>query len=73
MKKNDIAITVAIVVVCLFISYFIVNAIFTNFKNQTKVKKVDLISKDVVEPSPDVFNKDAINPAVQVFIGQERE
>ena len=73
MKKNDIAITVVIVVVCLFISYFIVNAIFANFKNQTKVKKVDLISKDVVEPNPDVFNKDAINPAVQMFIGQERE
>lgn len=73
MKKNDIAASVIIVIVCLFISYFIVNAIFSNFKNETKIKKVELITNNVTEPNPNVFNKDSINPAVQVFIGKDGE
>lgn len=72
MKKNDIAMIVVIAAICLIASYLIVSAVFMQNKpNEAKVHVVDLIKSDVADPDKNVFNKDAINPAVQVFIGRE--
>jgi len=70
MKKNDIAILVLIASITLVISYLLVKAIFGSPQDQTTtVETVEPISASLVEPSPLIFNKDAINPTVVIQIG----
>lgn len=71
MKKTDIAMIILIASMSVLIAYFIAGALPIFKSNQTavKVKTVDSISTNVVQPDPAIFNKDAINPTVQVLIG----
>lgn len=69
MKKSDIAMIVLIVSVSVLAAFFISNSILGNkYNGNTKVKIIDRIDSSIVEPSPDIFNKNAINPAIQVQI-----
>jgi hypothetical protein len=69
MKKTDIAMIILIATVSVVIAFFVANSIFGNtFNGNVKVKTIDKIDSSIVEPSPDIFNKNAINPAVQVQI-----
>jgi len=69
MKKADIAMIILIASVSVMVSYFIARSIFGDVYNGTaKVKTIDAIDSNIVDPSPDIFNKNAINPAVQVQI-----
>ena len=69
MKKSDIAMIVLIASVSVLLSFFIVKSIFGDvYTGTAKVKTIDSIDSTIVEPSSDVFNKNAINPAVQVQI-----
>ena len=70
MKKSDIAVLALIVSITLVISFLIVKTIFGEARNESvKVEKVDAISATLVEPSPGIFNRDAINPTVVIQIG----
>jgi len=70
MKKSDLAILALIVSLTLVITFLIVKAVFGEAKNDTtKVEKADPISSTIVDPSPKVFNRDAINPTVVIQIG----
>ncbi len=70
MKKNDIAVLILIASISLVISFFLVKALFGEPKNdQTKVEVAESVSATVVEPSPLIFNKGAINPTVVIQIG----
>lgn len=69
MKKSDIAMIILIASVSVLISYFVAKSIFGDvYSGTAKVKTIDKIDASIVEPSPDIFNKSAINPAVQVQI-----
>ncbi len=69
MKKTDIAMIVFIATISTLIAYFVGNSIFGNITNQgEQVKTIELISTEVVEPDPAIFNTNAINPAVEVQI-----
>jgi len=70
MKKSDLALLALIVSLTLVISFLVVKAIFGEATNQaTKVEKAESISANLVEPSPSIFNHDAINPTVVIQIG----
>jgi len=70
MKKNDIALLVLIASITLVISFFLVKALFgTPTSDQTKAEVVEPISAKIDEPSPLIFNKNAINPTVVIQIG----
>lgn len=70
MKKNDIAIIILIVSISLVASYFIAKAIFGEPQSQTaRVEVVEAISPELVQPSPSIFYKEAINPTVNIEIG----
>jgi hypothetical protein len=70
MKKNDIALLVLIISLSLVISYFVGKAIIGEpKKQQAKVEQVEPITADLNQPSPLVFNKEAINPTVPIQIG----
>lgn len=70
MKKNDIAVIILIASITLVVSYLIVKAIFGEPKGQqTTVEKVESISATLEDPSPQIFNKQAINPTIVIKIG----
>ena len=72
MKKTDIAMIVLIAGFSVLISYLVIYSLAQGgFSEQTyEVKTTEPISNEYVKPSSEIFNKDAINPTVQVNIGQ---
>ena len=73
MKKNDIALIVTIVIVCVTGSYFLISSLFIKKQpNEAKVKVIEVVKSTLKTPDEKIFHKDSINPAVQVFIGLEK-
>ena len=72
MKKTDIAMIILIAGFSVLISYLVINSLAQGgFSEQTyEVKTTEPISNEYVKPSSEIFNNDAINPTVQVNIGQ---
>lgn len=69
MKKTDIAMIILIASVSVLIAFFVAKSIFGDvYSGTAKVKTIDKIDSSIVEPSTDIFNANAINPAVQVQI-----
>ena len=72
MKKTDIAMIVLIAGFSVLISYLVINSLAQGGSSEQtyEVKTTEPISNEYVKPSSEIFNKDAINPTVQVNIGQ---
>jgi hypothetical protein len=71
MKRSDIAMIVFIASISMLLSYFIAKTLIGDVQNEAvTVKTVDAISKDVNSPDTRVFNDDAVNPTVEVYIGE---
>jgi len=71
MKRTDIAMIILIASLSVLVAYFVANSIPT-LKDANKpvmVKTADPITTEIVEPDSSVFNKNAINPTVEVIIG----
>lgn len=69
MKKSDVAMIILIASASVMVSYFVAKSVFGDVYNGTaSVKTIDKIESTVEKPSKDIFNKNAINPAVQVQI-----
>jgi len=74
MKKSDIAMIILIASVSVLVAYFAAKAIVGDVQNQSvQVKTTEPITTEVPEPDPTVFNKDAINPTVEVIIGDDSQ
>ena len=74
MKKSDIAMIILIASVSVMAAYFAAKAIIGDVGNQSvKVKTAEKITTDVTEPDPTIFHKDAINPTVEVIIGDVQQ
>lgn len=70
MKKSDIALLAVIVAVSLVVAYLVGQAVLGQVKQKSvQVEATDKISSTIVEPSPSIFYRDAINPAVPINIG----
>lgn len=70
MKKGDIATIILIASVSVIIAYFAASALIGKPTGQAaKVRTTEPISAEVDEVSSKIFNKDAINPTVEVVIG----
>lgn len=71
MKQSDIFSIIIIASVGTLVSYFVVNSILGNPDLQyADIRTIDEISPDLVEPDSELFNPDAINPTVEVFVGE---
>jgi hypothetical protein len=69
MKKTDIAMIILIASISVIVAFFLAKSIFgATYTGSAKVKTIDKIDSSIVAPSSDIFNKNAINPAVQVQI-----
>jgi hypothetical protein len=72
MKKSDIAVIILIASVSIAVAYFVADAVIGKPSSASvKVRTATPISAEVEEPSTSIFNKDAINPTVEVVIGNE--
>ena len=71
MKQSDIFTIIIIASIGMVGAFFASNAILGNPDELTmKHKNISPISTEVVEPDPETFNRDAINPTVEVYVGQ---
>lgn len=69
MKKTDIAMIILIASVSVIVAFFVARSLFGEVYNgSAKVKTIEKISSSLLDPSPEIFNENAINPAVQVQI-----
>lgn len=69
MKKADIAMIILIAAASSLIAYFVASSVFGGSGSYSeKVKTIEAIDSEVVEPDTAIFNKDAINPSVEVQI-----
>lgn len=72
MKRNEFALIIIIVSVVIMVTYLIANSFFGQTTLQpVTVPKANLITTAIQQPDPSVFNKDAINPAVTITIGDQ--
>lgn len=70
MKKTDIALIALIASIMIVGAFFATSALLGPQTGGTiKVKTIQPITSEVVPPNPDIFNEDAINPAVEVQVG----
>jgi hypothetical protein len=71
MKKTDIAALVLIAITSVLIAFFVGRSIFgQSYVGNTKVKVIDSINSSIAEPDSNIFNSNAINPAIQVQIDE---
>lgn len=72
MKRSDVAAIIVISSVSILGAYFVGDAVIGKPSNESaKVKTVEPITADVTKPDSSIFNKDAINPTVEVVIGDQ--
>lgn len=73
MKKTDVAMIIVIASLSVMISYFVGSTLLGGGKTASvKVKTAEVISTKVVSPGADIFNGHAINPTVEVIIGNSQ-
>ena len=71
--KNDLVTSIGVALFGVIASYFICN-IFIGPIEDVEVKNVNsTISTDVATPNPEVFNYKAINPTVEVYVGESND
>jgi hypothetical protein len=71
MKRSDIAMIILIASMSVLVAYFVAKSVLGDGKSEAvTVKTADPISDVVDEPSDRVFREGAINPTVEVFIGE---
>ncbi len=71
MKKSDIAMIILIASISVLAAYFVAKTVIGDVKADTvKVKTAERITTNITQPDPTVFNSNAINPTVEVIIGQ---
>jgi hypothetical protein len=72
MKRSEIAMIVLVAGLSVIVAYFAANTLIGKPTTQdAKVRTIDSITSTVTEPDTKVFNKEAINPTVEVNIGDE--
>ena len=70
MKSTDIAAAIMIAIASTAIAYFLGNAFLGDPNDESvSVSYMDPIAATVAQPDPEVFNNEAINPTVEVFVG----
>lgn len=70
MKQSDILTIIIVAIVGVVVSTFLLNMILgdPNAKS-VSFRTVDVIEASLTEPDPEVFNPTAINPTVEVYVG----
>ena len=71
MKQSDIFTIIIIASIGMVGAFFASNALLGNPNElMLKHKTISQITPELVAPDPETFNQDAINPTVEVYVGQ---
>lgn len=74
MKKSDYAILILIIGISLLVAYLLASSIFGDSSSQpVEIKTAQRITTQVEEPNPEIFNDQAINPSVEIKIGDSAD
>lgn len=68
--KQDLATSIFTAIVGIIIAYFICNMLLPPIQNVTYKTLSTSLTYDLAEPNPEVFNFRAVNPTVEVYVGQ---
>lgn len=70
MKKKDIISIVAVAVLGVVAAIIAVNSILGDIDDKSATfKSIEVVNNSVGTPDPEVFNPSAINPTVDVYVG----
>ena len=70
MKQSDIFTIIAVALVGIIISALLLNMIIGNpDEKYVSFNVVEVIEPELEKPNSEVFNPDAINPTVEVYVG----
>ncbi|MBR0480059.1 hypothetical protein IJJ49_02240 [Candidatus Saccharibacteria bacterium] len=68
--KTDLATSIGAAIAGVLISYFVVNIFFGEIEDFT-IKSVDPnLTVELAEPNENIFNFRALNPTVEVYVGE---
>ena len=68
MKQGDIFTVVLVASIGTILSFVVMN-IFLKVPDSAEVKTIDVINAGLEAPDPEMYNVDAINPTVEVYVG----
>jgi hypothetical protein len=71
MKQQDIALLIVIGFVSGVASFFLSGWLFGGEKAKMTVSRIDEISSEFTQPDTKYFNTDAINPTINIRIGDK--
>ena len=70
MKQSDIFTIIAVALVGVIVSTLLFNMILGNpDEKSVSFKTVEVVMAELDNPDPEVFNPEAINPTVEVYVG----
>lgn len=70
MKNTDIALVIVVATVSVVASYFIGNLVLGDPNDRVEsISYMDVISSDIDQPDIETFNSYALNPTVEVYVG----
>jgi len=70
MKQSDFFTVALVALIGAAISAFLMSMMLGDPNTKSvSFKKIDVIDSGLVQPDPEVFNPDAINPTVEVYVG----
>lgn len=73
MKKSDLSMVILVAFISIVAAFFLSNTLFGNLKEQSvDVKTIDTYSAEFIKPDIKVFNKEAINPTIDVIVDPEK-
>lgn len=67
--KTDLATSIVAVIAGIFIAYFVTNIIVPPIENVSFKTLDESIDSSLTEPNSEVFNFRAVNPTVEVYVG----
>lgn len=73
--KTDLASSIALAIVGVIISYLICNTLVGTWTTGSyTIRTIEsAVSADVADPDPEIFNYRALNPTVEVYVGNCKE
>lgn len=73
--KTDLISSIGLAIVGVIVSYFICNILVSSWTTGSYTVKTleSEISADIADPDPNVFNYRALNPTVEVYVGNCKE
>lgn len=68
--KTDLATSIIAAIAGVLIAYFVTNLFIGPIEEVTYTTVDTTVNADLAEPDPEVFNYRALNPTVEVYVGE---